>query len=106
MADLEHARDKEVNKLKRKAHQALDIQNYNKLEDDFICVKNFNANLSQRIDNWIDLLDKYEEDKAIYPDWGILESRYTPGYMDFDRRTAIMKEVQQLAKKSMEDVLL
>ena len=96
LGDLEREHDKEVNKLKRRCRQNINLFNFNELENIYIHIRDIHSRFNAKIDDWTELLDENEEGEPIYPERGMSESRYAPDNEDLNRKTTIMEEVLTL----------
>ena len=67
LADLERERDKEVNKLKRRCRQNIDLYNFHELENIYTHIRDKHSRFNTKIDDWTELLDENEEGEPIYP---------------------------------------
>ena len=68
LADLEHDRKKEVNKLKRRAGQTISLFNYNQLENIYTHVRELHSAFNAKVDDRTELLDVDEEGDPIHPE--------------------------------------
>ena len=51
LADLEREKDKQVNKLRRKARQTISRINFSELEEGYICVRNVHSRFISKVDD-------------------------------------------------------
>ena len=93
LADLERERDKEANKLRRKACQTILRINFSQLEEGYVRVKGLHDRFTSRIDDWIELLETNEDGEPTYPQRGMPESRYNPDNQDLARKTSQLEEI-------------
>ena len=70
LADLERERDKEANKLRRKARQTILRINFSQ---GYVRVKGLHDRFTSRIDDWIELLETDEDSEPTYPQRGMSE---------------------------------
>ena len=61
LAYLERERDKEANKLRRKARQTILRINFSKLEEGYVHVKGLHDRFTSKIDDWTELLETNED---------------------------------------------
>ena len=90
LADLERERDKEANKLRRKARQTILRINFSQLEDGYVRVKGLHDRFTSRIDDWIELLETNEDGEPTYPQRGMPESRYNPDNQNLARKASLL----------------
>ena len=88
MADLERERDKEANKLRRRARQTILRINFSQLEEGYACVKEIHDRFTSKREDWIELLGTNEDGEPTYPQRGMPESRYNPDNQDLARKTS------------------
>ena len=73
IGDLERERDKEANKLRRRARQTILRINFSQLEEGYARVKEIHDRFTSRIEDWIKLLGTNEDGEPTYPQRGMLE---------------------------------
>ena len=106
LADLERERDKEANKLRRKACQTILRINFSQLEEGYVCVKGLHDRFTSRIDDWIELLETNEDGEPTYPQRGMPESRYNPDNQDLARKTSQLEEILTSARDALANFVI
>ena len=101
LADLERERDKEANKLRRKARQTILRITFSQLEEGYVCVKGLHDRFTSRIDDWIELLETNEDGDPTYPQRGMPKSRYCPDNQDLARKTSQLEEILTSTKDAL-----
>ena len=101
LADLERERDKEANKLRRKARQTILRINFSQLEEGYVRVKGLHDRFTSRIDDWIELLETNEDGEPTYPQRGMPESRYNPDNQDLARKTSDLEDILTSARDAL-----
>ena len=106
LADLERERDKEANKLRRKARHTILRINFSQLEEGYVSVKGLHDRFTSRIDDWIELLETNEDGEPTYPQRGMPESRYNPDNQDLARKTSQLEEILTSARDALANFVI
>ena len=93
LTDLERERDKEANKLRRKACQTIHRINFSQIEEGYVQVKGLHDRFTSRIDDWIELLGTNEDGEPTYPQRGMPELRYDTDNQDLARKASQLEEI-------------
>ena len=101
IGDLERERDKEANKLRRRARQTILRINFSQLEEGYARVKEIHDRFTSRIEDWIELLGTNEDGEPTYPQRGMPESRYNPDNQDLARKTSQLEETLTSARDAL-----
>ena len=101
IGDLERERDKEANKLRRRARQTILRINFSQLEEGYARVKEIHDRFTSRIEDWIKLLGTNEDGEPTYPQRGMPESRYNPDNQDLARKTSQLEETLTSARDAL-----
>ena len=98
LADLERERDKEANKLRRRARQTILRINFSQLEEGYARVKEIHNRFTSKREDWIELLGTKEDGEPTYPQRGTPESRYNPDNRDLARKTSYIADFHSIVK--------
>ena len=101
LADLERERDKEANKLRRKARQDTLKINFSQIEEGYTHVKEIHDRFTSEREDWIELLGTNEDGEPTYPQRGMPESRYNPDNQDLARKTSDLEDILTSARDAL-----
>ena len=101
LADLERERDKEANKLRRRARQTILRINFSQLEEGYARVKEIHDRFTSKREDWIELLGTNEDGEPTYPQRGMPESRYNPDNQDLARKTSDLEDILTSARNAL-----
>ena len=78
LGDLERERDREANRLRRRACQTILRINFSQLEEGYAHVKEVHNRFASKREDWIKLLGTNKDREPTFPQSGMPESRYNP----------------------------
>ena len=105
LADLERERDKEANKLRRRARQTILRINFSQLEEGYAHVKEIHNRFTSKREDWIELLGTNEDGEPTYPQRGMPESRYNPDNQDLARKTSDLEDILTSARDALANLI-
>ena len=106
LGDLEREREREANRLRRRARQTILRINFSQLEEGYACVKEIHDRFTSKREDWIELLGTNEDGEPTYPQRGMPESRYNPDNQDLARKTSQLEEILTSARDALANLVI
>ena len=101
LGDLEREREREANRLRRRARQTILRINFSQLEEGYARIKEIHDRFTSKREDWIELLGTNEDGEPTYPQRGMPESRYNPDNQDLARKTSDLEDILTSARNAL-----
>ena len=106
LGDLEREREREANRLRRRARQTILRINFSQLEEGYARVKEIHDRFTSKREDWIKLLGTNKDGEPTFPQSGMPESRYNPENQDLARRTSAIEDILTSARQALANFII
>ena len=106
LGDLEREREREANRLRRRARQTILRINFSQLEEGYARVKEIHNRFASKREDWIKLLGTNKDGEPTFPQSGMPESRYNPENQDLARRTSAIEDILTSARQALANFII